>query len=53
MLLIMLVSYTCVCPGDFISANNAAITRPPNYKIYIFFIITYVIYINGAKNHNV
>ena len=24
MVLIMLVSYTCVCPGDLISANNAA-----------------------------
>ena len=29
MVLIMLVSNTCVCPGDLISANNAAITRPP------------------------
>ena len=29
MVLIMLVSYMCVCPGDLISANNAAIIRPP------------------------
>ena len=29
MVLIMLVSYKCVCPGDLISANNAAIIRPP------------------------
>ena len=29
MVLIMLVSYTCVCPGDLVSANNAAIIRPP------------------------
>ena len=40
MVLIMLVINTCVCPGDLISANNAAITRPPKYKI-ICFIITY------------
>ena len=29
MVLIMLVLNMCVCPGDLISANNAAITRPP------------------------
>ena len=29
MVLMMLISYKCVCPGDLISANNAAITRPP------------------------
>ena len=52
MVLIMLVSYKCVCPGDLISANNAAIIRPQNNRI-IYFIITYVIYTNGAKNHNV
>ena len=28
MVLIMLVTNTCVRPGDLISANNAAITRP-------------------------
>ena len=32
MVLIMLVSNTCVCPKDLISANNAAITRLP--KLY-------------------
>ena len=29
MVLIMLVSNMCVCPGDLISVNNAAIARPP------------------------
>ena len=48
MVLIMLVSYTCVCPGDLISVNNAAITRPP---ITVKFIkIYYKRYSNYYRN---